>query len=285
MDIIICDNEIIDIKYSNCIIKVSKNYNYEQAELINLPDYIKLFEASKLLAKKYTYLNHVRNSHDVVCYLMILMNYNCAKELLKFGSGIFRSTIMKKEFCVPEDVPEDVGKFIKIWNSACGQYVDISKEKDGVDTRHVLLDVDAYIHITSPIRRLVDLLNIIKLQKMLVLINLSPNVDAFYEKWINNLEYINVTMRAIRKVQIDCSLLDLCTKNSDIMDKEYGGFLFDKLIRNDGLYQYIVFLPELKMMSRITIRYDFENFDNKKFKLFVFNDEESFKKKIRLHLI
>ena len=29
----------------------------------------------------------------------------------------------------------------------------------------------------------------------------------FYEKWTNRLEYINTTMRAIRKIQTDCSLL------------------------------------------------------------------------------
>ena len=69
------------------------------------------------------------------------------------------------------------------------------------------------------------------------------------------------------------------------MDKEYNGFVFDKLIRNDGLYQFIVFLPELKLASRITLRDNIENFSTRKFKLYLFNDEDSFKKKIRLHLL
>ena len=284
LDIFIKDGAIIDTKYSNCLIRVFKNYTYEQKELIENGNYIKLLETTKLLAKTYKYINNVRNSHEVVCYLMILMNYNCAKEMIKFKTGIFRSTIMKREVSVPDSVPDDVGKFIKIWNSACGQYIDISKEGD-IDTRHDLLDMDAYIHITSPIRRLVDLLNIIKFQKIMNLVELSSNVDSFYEKWVNNLEYINVTMRSIRKVQIDCSLLDLCAKHPDIMDKEYDGFVFDKLIRNDGLYQFIVFLPELKLASRITLRENIENFNTRKFKLYLFNDEDSFKKKIRLHLL
>ena len=284
MDIFIKDGEIIDTKYINCLIRVFKNYTYEQKELIENIHYNKLLETTKLLAKKYKYINNVRNSHEVVCYLMILMNYNCAKEMIKFKTGVFRSTIMKREVSVPDSVPDDVGKFIKIWNSACGQYIDISKEGDIV-TRHELLDMDAYVHITSPIRRLVDLLNIIKFQKIMNLVELSSNVDLFYEKWVNNLEYINVTMRSIRKVQIDCSLLDLCAKHPDIMDKEYDGFVFDKLIRNDGLYQFIVFLPELKLASRITLRENIDNFDTRKFKLYLFNDEDSFKKKIRLHLL
>jgi hypothetical protein len=69
------------------------------------------------------------------------------------------------------------------------------------------------------------------------------------------------------------------------MDKEYDGYIFDKILRNDGLFQFMVFLPELKLSSRITLRDNIENFENKKFKLFLFNDEESFKKKIRLHLL
>ena len=69
------------------------------------------------------------------------------------------------------------------------------------------------------------------------------------------------------------------------MDKEYDGFVFDKLIRNDGLYQFIVFLPELKLASRITLRENIDNFNTRKFKLYLFNDEDSFKKKIRLHLL
>jgi hypothetical protein len=68
------------------------------------------------------------------------------------------------------------------------------------------------------------------------------------------------------------------------MDKEYDGYLFDKINRNDGLFQFIVYLPELKLSSRITMRDNFENFTSQKFKLYLFNDEENFKRKIRLQL-
>jgi hypothetical protein len=154
-----------------------------------------------------------------------------------------------------------------------------------VDTRHELLDVDAYIHITSPIRRLVDLLNMIKFQSTLGVIQLSEHSSNFYDKWLNEIDYINTTMRSIRKVQCDCSLLDLCNNSPEVMEKEYVGYLFDKIYRNDGLYQYIVFLPELKLSSRITLRETVDNFSSKKFKLYLFNDEEKFKRKIRLHIL
>jgi exoribonuclease R len=282
MDVFIKENEITEIKFCNAVIKVSNNYVYEDPKLLGDQNYHKILEISHELCKKYKYMNSVRNSHELVSYLMILMNYHCAKELVKHKTGIFRSTIIKREFSVPDTLPEDVGKFIKIWNSASGQYIDGSEI---VATRHEFLDVDAYIHITSPIRRLVDLLNMIKFQTTIGMINLSYTTNQFYEKWLNQLEYINVTMRSIRKLQCDCSLLDLCHNNPEVMEKDYDGYLFDKLYRNDGLYQYIVFLPELKLSSRITLRDDLDNFINKKFKLFLFNDEENFKRKIRLHLL
>ena len=282
------DINIISMKYSNCLIKVFKNFAYEERQLLDDTDYNFLHETTRLMSRKYKYINNVRNSHDVVCYLMIFMNYHSAQELLKSNNGIFRSTIIKKQMSLPSELPDDVNQFIKIWNSACGQYVDLNiiPDEDKVKlTKHELLEMDAYVHITSPIRRLVDLLNIIKFQQNLGLISLSDDANEFYDKWIQQIDYINVTMRSIRKVQNDCNLLDLCYNKPETLDKTYEGFCFDKLVRNDGLYQFIVFLPELRIASRITIRENLENFDKRQYKLFLFSNEEKFKKKIRLQLI
>lgn len=292
MDLIIENDIIVSFKYSNCIIQVSRNYTYEEDALLQDDDYLKILDITKKLSKKYKYLSNVRNSHELVCYLMVLMNYNTAQELLKNKNGVFRSAIIKKkiniEETLPSELPEDVIKFMKIWNSAAGQYIDISKvDEENLETliKHDLLEMDAYVHITSPIRRLVDLLNILQLQDNLGLIQLSPDAKEFYLKWMSELDYINVTMRAIRKVQADCNLLDLCYNNPEVVEKMYDGYCFDKLARNDGLYQFIVYLPELKLTSKITVRNDMNNFEKHQYKLVLFTEEESFKRKIRLQLI
>ena len=291
---ILLDNDanILSIKYSNCLIKVFKNFAYEEHSLLSDTDYNYLLETCQQMSKKYKYINNVRNSHEVVCYLMIFMNHHCAQELLKFNNGIFRSTIIKKQISLPNSLPnslpDDVNQFIKIWNSASGQYIDLSSvmsEDREQLTRHETLEMDAYIHITSPIRRLVDLLNMIKFQQNFGLITLSTDAIDFYNNWIQQIEYINVTMRSIRKIQNDCNLLDICYNNPYILEKTYDGYCFDKLIRNDGLYQFIVFLPELRLSSRITIRDNLENYEKKQYKLFLFSDEEKFKKKIRLQIV
>jgi exoribonuclease R len=281
---------ILETGYSNCIIKVFKNYSYESGELVSDPYYQQILELTKKLSLNYKYINNVRNSHELVSYLMILMNYHCAQQLFSKKLGIFRSTLLKttKFIELPNSLPDDVNKFITIWHSASGQYIDLgslSEDDVGQLCRHELLQMDAYVHMTSPIRRLVDLLNFIQFQKELDLITLSPNSEEFYKQWLAELDYINVTMRAIRKVQAECTLLDLCYNNSTIMDKFYDGYCFDKLQRNDGLYQFIVYIPELKLSSRITLRENLDNFEKRQYKLFLFNDEEKFKKKIRLQLI
>ena len=115
MDIFIQNNDIIEVKYSNCVIKVHKNYTYEEPDLLGNPNYIHLFDVAKNISKKYKYINNVRNSHELVCYLMIFMNYYCATEMIKHKNGIFRSTIMKRNIDVPIALPDNVSKFIKTW--------------------------------------------------------------------------------------------------------------------------------------------------------------------------
>jgi hypothetical protein len=114
---------------------------------------------------------------------------------------------------------------------------------------------------------------------------LSSNASEFYSNWIQKIDYINTTTRAIKKVQTDCLLLDLCYNNPELLDKEYEGYCFDKLVRSDGLFQFIVFLPELKMASRITTRENMDNFEKRMYKLFLFRNEDRFRKKIRIQII
>ena len=88
--------------------------------------------------------------------------------------------------------------------------------------------MDAYLHITSPIRRLVDLLNMIQIQENMGLNGLSNHAKEFYEEWTNKIEYINTTMRSIRKVQNECSLIATIFNSPELVHDEYKGYVFDK---------------------------------------------------------
>jgi exoribonuclease R len=280
--------EIISTNYINSSINVSKNYIYDEPSLMESETYIKIFNIVCKLSKKYNYIHNVKNSHDVISYLMIFMNYYSATELLKYRNGIFRTNttignnikLIENNLC---EIPDEVKNYITVWNSSVSQYVNIEEQSEFV--RHDALNIDAYIHITSPIRRLVDLLNIIQLQKNLNMIELGNETNIFYNKWITNIEYINTTMRNIRKVQNECNLLSMCATSIDICDKIYEGYCFDKVIRNGGLFQYVVYLPELKTTSKIVTRVDMEEYSKQNYKLYIFQDEDRLKKKIRIQLI
>jgi len=279
IDIEIIENIITNISFKNCSIKVVKNYRYEEDSLLYMKDYNLLKNMVWELNRRNKYTSDITNSYDVITYLMILMNYECGKEMIKNNNGVFRSAAFGKETIIPNDIPEDVTKFLKIWNSSCGQYsTDYSK-------KHELLDLESYIHITSPIRRLVDLLNMIQFQINNKMLELSSDAVEFYNQWISELDYVNVTMRAIRKIQIDCNMLHMCFTNPEVIEKTYNGYVFDKIQRNDGLYQYIVYLPELKMASRITVRSEVENFKRREFQIYLFMDQNKLKQKIRLQML
>lgn len=280
IDITIKDNEIIGYCLDNSYVKVYKNHVYESKELKQDINYKLMFKVVTELSKDYKYLKKINDSHDMVAYLMILMNYYTSRDMVKYNNGIYRSVSFNKDYKIDDTLPDNVNNFLKIWNSSCGQY-DLYDERKC----HEMLDLESYIHCTSPIRRLVDLLNMAKLQKNMKMVNYGENFVLFYDKWTNRLEYINTTMRAIRKIQTDCSLLHLCSTDSEILETEYDGYIFDKIIRNDGLFQYIVYLENLKSVSRITSRFDLNNFQKYKFKVFVFQEEATLKKKIRLHIL
>jgi hypothetical protein len=231
----------------------------------------------------------VKNSHDVVSYWMVFMNTHIGSKMKEDKIGIYRSV----NYINPNlfknhnfDLDGDTIRVIQNWNNIIGQYVAY---QDGMKLDHELLKTDSYVHISSPIRRLVDLLNqMLLFQKTSLVRNISSDATDFLKKWVENdgLEYLNASMRSIRKIQTDCALLDRCFNNPDVMNEIYSGVIFDKIIRNDGSVSYMVYLRELKLLSRISSSsIHFENFTLSKFKIYLFEDEDKTKKKIRLHCI
>ena len=267
--------------YNNAIIKVSKNLRYETEEQETDLKYIQLFNIVNKMNRNDRHMDSLDTSHDIVAYLMITMNCISAKTLINHKKGTFRSATFSRQFQCPEKVPQNIRKFLKMWNSSGGNYCNFDNIQG-----HEVLDVDAYVHITSPIRRLADLLNIMVLQDSEGLYIMSEKAREFYNYWTSDssLEYINTTMRSIRKVQNDCSLLQICIENEEILNQIHDGYIFDKIQRNDALYQYMVYLPELKMVNRFTSRHDKINLSSHKFKLYVFIDENSLKQKLRIEV-
>jgi len=280
MDIII-DNEgnILngnDIKYKNVRLRVNKNYVYEDPVMIAKDtNYINLLELTKKMD------NTVETSHDVVAFWMVLMNTYTGSIMIEEKFGIFRTaTYLKKPDSV-YGLDAETTRVVQNWNNTTGQYILYNKD---VLLEHELLNLKSYIHITSPIRRLVDLLNQMMLFEKFGLVKaFSKESSEFLNKWLNEMEYLNASMRSIRKIQTDCALVDKCFNNPEIVEKVYHGTVFDKIVKSDTTINYMVYLPELKLLSRISSSHiHMDNFTKGEFKIFLFEDEDKTKKKIRI---
>lgn len=291
MDIFITDatNEVYEITYTNTKVKLYKNYVYEEPDLLRDNQYKTLVHNVKnVLSLKHQYMDTIADSHDVVQYLMIFMNYYCAKELLSLNTGIFRSVVVKPSTNTDslDRLPEDVSKFLKMIQSFSGKYIDIRTTDEPI--RHDMMNMDAYIHITSPIRRLVDLLNMIQIQQNMGLVDLSPEAILFHNSWRKRIDLINTQTRSIKKVQTDCNLLHLCSTNPELLEKIHEGYAFSKKakeVQEQQLDEYSVYLPELKLTTRVFTNTRIELYEKGNYKLYLFDNEEKFKKKIRLQVV
>ena len=224
---------------SVCRVKVARNFSYDETSLSEYADYIKLLSISGC-----------DNSHDLVQKYMIKFNTYCATLLKK---GIFSVTVK------PDELPHSL---LPVYYNQYSQY-----EYKG-----------DYLQITSPIRRLVDIINMYHLCIEQNLITFKD--DTFCDKWYNKIDILNKSLRSIRKTQNQCKMLDVATRENLT---SFIAILFEKS-ENDKLFNYKIYIPELKLTSTVKTDKDFDNFIEKEVKLYVFQDEKRLKRKIRFQL-
>jgi exoribonuclease R len=230
----------------------------------------------------------------MVAFWMIQMNTICGKMMSERGVGIFRQaswhpdanysrapvTMIQALADLPESVPQTTRRLIVNWKHTTGQYVAFDPTRTA---EHATMGKESYVHITSPIRRIIDLLNQIVFQMEFGMIErISDDARAFLEHWYSEMEYVNTTMRSIRKVQIDCDMLHRCSAHPEWMQQLHQGVIFDRISRTDGMYSYMVHLTGLNILARVTSQEKYENYQTTDFKMFVFEDEERLQRKIRI---
>ena len=280
-------NTIINTNYVNVKLKINKNYCYEEESLLKKDNYQNMLNVVQKMnmIKSQNFCEVITDSHELVSYMMILMNYYCSQELMANKNGIFRSLKFKEnDYNIPEELSPEIRRFIRIWSSNGSKYILYDENED---KRHDMFKFKEYVHITSPIRRLVDLLNIMQIQINFGLIEKNNDVAMFLEKWINvdAIKYINDTMRSIRKVQNSCALMHKCTTDKDVLTTQYTGCIVDKMERNDKSFQYIVYINNLGFVGKMICFDDYAMYSVQTYKLFYFQDGDTLKKKIRISCV
>lgn len=266
-----------EIGYKNVVVKTRKNYVYEEKKLLKNNNYKEMMHLTKLLKPT------VQDSHELVEYWMIRMNKEVGKSLKKKECGVFRQAIYKNDTNETyTDLDDNTSRLIRSWNNTDCKYVLYD---DDVVLRHDMMDVGEYVHITSPIRRIVDLLNQIILSSSEQLINgRSINANQFLEKWVTNMDGLNQNMKTIRKVQTDCQVLERCTNSPELLGESHECILFGKTEHYEGIYSYIVYLTNVNIITRIKSKKEYQDLSKHICKLFVFSDEDNLKNKIKCEL-
>lgn len=92
-------------------------------------------------------------------------------------------------------------------------------------------------------------------------------------------------MRSIRKIQNECQLLYRCTQDPSLMESIHIGVVFDRIERESGYFNYMVYMESLNLLSRVRSTNDLCNYDVVECKLLVFENEEKTQRKIRVCIV
>lgn len=256
---------IINWSFKNVSIKVKYNFVYDSKELLEYVNYKKLFDIVKKLFPSIT------DSHELVEKLMVLMNNYSGRILYQHNIGIFRSTQQ-----IENKLPEEIKTELQL-TSFIGKYTI-----DYTNLHHEGLQTNSYAHISSPIRRLVDLINMILLIDKNNFLKFKTEAYELYNKWIKCIEFINQTNKKIKKIQSQAQLLTLLTNNNSI--NTYSGYPIERIYENNCYKSTTIYIPNLRIYSKIK-----ENnlilYQKYDFKFYVFENENKFNKKVKIDLV
>jgi exoribonuclease R len=246
-------------------IKPYKNFIYDELDLINDENYKQIHSYICSVCRWSCEQHTKQQSEKVVEYLMRLMCFKAGSILNKHNTGIFRTINEPMEDILPSN------KYI------C--FVQIEQ-----------IEQDPYAHITSPMRRLVDILNSIALLAIVhpsttqpTLNNKAVNSNAteFYRDWESKLDYVNDMSRSVRRVQNESMLLNLYEEIKN--DEHEGKVLSSETYEVEGIYYHTVFLKSIHLIARFQSSELIEGV--RIFKVYKFDKESKFRKKIRLGLV
>jgi len=254
------DKTIRPIKTTQTCIYVN-NYDYESKLLLwKNPNYQLLLNTTRELD------NSIKDSHDVVAYWMMQMNIHMAKDLYQKKMGIFRTASSIKESESDSENNPDI-PFLRIWEQRIsGEYVGYDPSKQ---YHHCILDTPLYTHFTSPIRRMVDLVNqIVWVGKY----DLEVNTEI--------IENINRESKAIRKIQNECELLHSLQHMVTTETVEGIVLQVDQESR-----KYILYLPKYKGIVSCKNENVYKKGEKVNCSIFLFQREDDTKRKIKIQIL
>jgi len=270
---------------TQCVVKVSHNFEYEERALLKCKPYQQLNTLTKKLDSS------IVDSHDVVAYWMTQMNYYVAKHMKFEKMGIYRTVQSRIENTVQNtnhhannnssnNKMDTMPSFVRIWEQQVAGKYAVFQDTPLFDLKHEILGFPVYVHFTSPIRRMVDLLNqLLWIQYRVKPEKLRQDVVRFYEKQASNIEELNRQMKSIRRIQADAHILHKVTNEPEILERVYDAII---LSTDEKTTLYI---EKLEWLTQTYLSTPCKKYEIVKCKLYVFEKEEQMRKKIRAQII
>ena len=283
MDLSVYNDTIVEVSFKNVIINVSNNYTYEDTKLLKKKEYKLLFNKVQSMVdnKKNiasTTKMNVSTSRDLVEYLMITMNYQVALFTRSHRAGIYKAITPPPNLSEYSDEfiqNPKMMEYIKRGKFGTSKYITFAGLNDA-------LTQSLYLPMTSPIRKIVDLINLTITQQVNNVGVFSRDAIEFCKTWSEKIDIITHDTKETKHLEYECKLLKTC---SDNLVNEYEGVIVNMITEN-GATKYTVYLPELEVSLRMKDAPNkFLLGTSEKYKLYLFEKETTLVKKIRLSRI
>ena len=232
-----------ECKFLRTIIQVNKNLSYEEADqLFDQEDiWIKLKKNTNIFFKD------INDSHDFIEKIMIFYNSQFSKYMKTFqknypirvhkGLRIDVFNKLEKSNIINENLKNKI-----CYHAA--EYVSVSTD----DTFHKSLDIDKYTHATSPLRRIIDLIN-----QRIVYCSNNIDIDMLCNK-------VNEKNKLIKKANRELNLLRLFNNLKDVDKIIYDAIIvsFEEYIpspvsASTSTYNIRIFIPDLDIMYNLKL--------------------------------
>ena len=234
----IYDNKIISSSIEKTVIINKKTYSYDEFTKRSGK-----FKKITTIIKHLHYKNITErfkvgfDSHRLIEKLMIIYNCEACRFIQSNGYNPIYRTHGNKINSNTEivDVDIELGHFLKIINSKSAMYT-----LDNIDTTHYSLQLDNYIHFTSPIRRYVDCYNHSLIHRVL------SNLDKYSISI--NIDNINRINKLVKKTDRIFSKLRISEYIKETGITQFKGYIYDI---QDGKVSIYIPSHKLSIVKRL----------------------------------